>query len=252
MKNNKLTLGILGYGKMGHEVEQAAHRLGHRVVCTVDSNSELPARKDILGQSDVLIDFSISSAVISHIELACELEKPIVIGTTGWYSEIERAKDLVEGSGIAAVYGSNFSIGMNLFIKSLEDASAYFGHFPEYDCAVIEIHHNQKADAPSGTAMAIGESIIKNFPIKKRILNGIPKEKILPEELQINSIRVGSEFGTHTVIFDSENEKIEFTHTSRGRKAFASGAILAAEWAVGKMGFYQFKDVLQQILKGQR
>ncbi|MGC8595070.1 MAG: 4-hydroxy-tetrahydrodipicolinate reductase [Candidatus Kryptoniota bacterium] len=252
MRNNNLALGILGYGRMGHEVAEAAERLKYTVICTVDNNSEIDEKRGLLEKCDVLIDFSVSSAVIPHIELACEIKKPIVIGTTGWYSDIGRAKNLIEQCGNAAVYGSNFSIGMNLFIKSIEDASAYFGRFPEYDCAVVEVHHNQKADAPSGTALAIAESIIKNFPNKKQILNGIPKGKILPEELQVNSIRVGGEFGTHTVIFDSENEKIEFTHTSRGRKAFASGAILAAEWVFGKTGFHQFKDVLQQILKGQK
>lgn len=249
---DQLNLAIVGYGRMGHEVEQVAHKHGHRVICVIDNNTELVEKKNILRQCDALIDFSVSSAVIPHVELACEIKKPIVIGTTGWYSEVDRVKTLVEMSGIAAVYGSNFSTGMNLFIKALEDASSYFGYFPEYDCAIIEVHHNQKLDAPSGTALTIAESIIKNFHGKKSVLNGTPKGKISPEELQISSVRVGSEIGTHTVMFDSENEKIEFTHTSRGRKAFASGAILAAEWSIGRKGFYQFKDVLQQILKEQK
>ena len=112
---------------------------------------------------------------------------------------------------------------------------------------MLEQHHNQKADAPSGTAITIGNAILDNFPTKTRLRTGLPEGKINKEELQVNSIRVGSEFGTHTVFFDSENDRVELTHVSRGRRGFALGAVVAAEWAVGRKGFFPFKDVLSGL-----
>ncbi len=196
---------------------------------------------------DALIDFSVASAVVEHARFAAAAKRPLVIGTTGWQKDLDEVRKIVSESGIAAVFASNFSLGVNLFISTVEKAAKLFGQFEGFDCAVLESHHNQKADAPSGTAITIGNTILQNFPAKKRIRAGLPDGRIPKEELQINSIRVGSDFGTHSVFFDSENDRIELTHTSRGRHGFALGAVLAAEWSIGKKGFFQFKEILNQL-----
>lgn len=247
IEDPKMNIGLLGYGKMGKEIEIVAKQRSHSISAVADIGSKLPDSRNQFEQCDVLMDFSVPTAVLEHVRFAALLKKPIVIGTTGWQKDLDEVKRLVNESAIAAVFASNFSLGMNLFISTIENAAKLFGKFEGFDCAVLEIHHNQKSDAPSGTAITIGNSILENFPSKKRLRTGLPDERIAKDELQVNSIRVGSEFGTHSVFFDSENDRIELTHTSRGRRGFALGAVIAAEWSVGKKGFYIFKDILSEL-----
>ncbi len=246
-----MNIGLLGYGKMGKEIESVAKQRGHSVQAVAEVESSLDKMRDQFGRCDVLIDFSVPAAVVEHTEFAVSLGKPIVIGTTGWQKDAENVRKAVEKSGIAAVTASNFSLGVNLFISSVELAAKQFGQFEGFDCAVMEVHHNQKSDAPSGTAITLGNAILANFPSKKRLRAGVPDGRIHSEELQVNSLRVGSEFGTHRVYFDSPNDHIELTHVSRGRQGFATGAVMAAEWAVGKKGFYYFKDIISQLNRGR-
>ncbi len=242
-----MNIGLLGYGKMGREIEAAARQRSDVVVATADVDTNLADVRTVFEQCDALIDFSVAAAVLDHVRFATELKKPIVIGTTGWQDRQDEVRRAISEAGIAAVVASNFSLGVNLFISVAEKAAKIFGQFDGFDCAVLEQHHNQKADAPSGTALTIGNAILGNFPGKKRLRTGLPEGRIPKEELQINSIRVGNEFGTHTVFFDSENDRIELTHMSRGRRGFALGAVIAAEWVVGKRGFYAFKDILPEL-----
>ncbi len=242
-----MNIGLFGYGKMGKEIETVAKQRHHSVSAIADVDTKFDDVKASFQNCDAIIDFSIADAVPAHARFAGELRKPIVIGTTGWQNKMDEVRRLVDESGIAAVVASNFSLGVNLFISTVEKAAKLFGQFDAFDCAVLEQHHNQKADAPSGTALTIGEAVIKNFPGKKRLLTGVPEGKISKEDLQVNSIRVGSEYGTHSVFFDSENDRIELTHVSRGRRGFALGAVIAAEWAVGKKGFFKFSEVLSQL-----
>jgi 4-hydroxy-tetrahydrodipicolinate reductase len=240
---------------MGKEIENAAKRRSHSIAAIADPayheagiDSNLSSMKKGFESCDVLVDFSIASAVVEHVKFAAEVKRAIVIGTTGWQKDMDEVKRIVNECGIAAVVGSNFSLGVNLFISTVEKAARLFGQFDGFDCAVLESHHNQKADAPSGTAIMIGSVILENFPMKKRIRLGLPDGRISKDELQINSIRVGSDYGTHSVLFDSDNDRIELTHTSRGRRGLALGAVLAAEWANGKKGFYQFKEILNDLV----
>jgi 4-hydroxy-tetrahydrodipicolinate reductase len=251
-----MNIGLLGYGKMGKEIEAVAKQRSHSISTIADVGSHLPDMKLDFEKCNVFIDFSVAAAVVEHAEFAAELKKPIVIGTTGWQKDLERVKKIINGCGITAVAGSNFSLGVNLFISTVEKAAKLFGQFDDFDCAVLESHHNQKADAPSGTAITIGNAILANFPAKKKIRPGLPEGRIAKEELQINSIRIGSDFGTHSVFFDSENDRIELTHISRGRRGLAFGAVLAAEWAIGKdlshnapmrEGFHQFRDIISEL-----
>ncbi len=242
-----MNIGLLGYGKMGREIEAVAKQRAHIVSATADVETDLGEVKTLFEQCDSLIDFSVASAVPEHVRFAADMQKPIVIGTTGWQDHLEQVRKMVDEAGITAVISSNFSLGVNLFISLVERASKLLGPFDGFDCAVLEQHHNQKADAPSGTAIAIGNSILENFQGKKKLRIGLPEGRIQKEELQINSIRVGSEFGTHSVFFDSENDRIELTHASKGRRGFALGAVIAAEWAVGKKGFFLFRDILSEL-----
>ena len=242
-----MKIGLLGYGKMGKEIEAVAKQRSHSIAAIADIDSDLSGMKAQFGSCDVCIDFSTASAIVEHVKYAGSQKKPIVIGTTGWQKSLNDVKKLVDEFGIAAVTASNFSIGVNLFITAVGKAARLFGQVEGFDCAILESHHNQKTDAPSGTALTIGDAILENFPAKKRIQTGLPDGRIAKDELQINSIRVGSEFGTHTVFFDSETDRIELTHISRGRRGLAAGAVLAAEWVIGKKGFYQFREILDKL-----
>ncbi len=245
-----MKFGLLGYGKMGKEVETAAELRGHSIHAVADIDSSLDRLMPQFKECDVLIDFSVPAAVLEHVRFATSLGKSIVIGATGWQKEADSVRNVINNSDIAAVTASNFSLGVNLFISVVENAARQFGQFRNFDCAVMEMHHNQKSDAPSGTALTIGSAILENFPSKKTLRLGLPEGRINNEELHVNSVRVGSEFGTHTVFFDSENDHIELKHVSKGRKGFAVGAVLAAEWCAGKKGFYFFKDIISQLDRG--
>ena len=246
-ESSSVNVGLFGYGKMGKEVEAVAKQRSHFVTAIADIDTNTNDVKGQFAECDALIDFSVAAAVPDHVRFAGGIGKPIIIGTTGWQNKLDDVRRTVEESGIAAVAASNFSLGVNLFISTVERAAKLFGQFDSFDCAVLEQHHNQKADAPSGTALTIGDAILANFPRKKRIRTGVPDGKIGKDELQVNSVRVGSEFGTHSVYFDSENDRVELTHVSRGRRGFALGAVIAAEWAVGKKGFFQFRDILSDL-----
>ncbi|HUI31675.1 MAG TPA: 4-hydroxy-tetrahydrodipicolinate reductase [Candidatus Acidoferrales bacterium] len=242
-----MNVGLLGYGKMGKEIETVAKQRSHLIAAAADIDSNLSEMKKQFERCDVLVDFSIPSAVVEHVKYAGALKKAIVIGTTGWQKDLDEVKNIVSECGNAAVFASNFSLGVNLYISIVEKAAKMFGQIDGFDCAVLELHHNQKADAPSGTALTIGDAILANFPPKKKIRSGLPDGRIAKDELQINSIRIGSEFGTHSVFFDSESDRIELTHISRGRRGLALGAVIAAEWILGKKGFYQFKEILGDL-----
>lgn len=242
-----MKIGLLGYGKMGKEIEAVAKQRSHAINAIADIDTNLDDVRAQFRQSDVILDFSVAAAVPEHAGFAAGIVKPIVIGTTGWQNNLDEVRKTIEEAGTAAVVAPNFSLGVNLFISVVESAAKLFGKFESFDCAVLEQHHNQKADAPSGTALTIGSAILKNFPKKRRIRAGLPDGKVGGDELHVNSIRIGSEFGTHSVFFDSENDRVELTHISRGRRGLALGAVLAAEWVVGKKGFFSFKDILSEL-----
>ena len=242
-----MKIGLLGYGKMGREIEAVAKQRSHSISAVADVDSNLGTMKEEFDSCDVLSDFSTASAVLGHVEFAVSLKKPVVIGTTGWQKDMTEAANKIAKHETAAVVGSNFSLGENLFISTVEKAAKLFGQFDGFDCAVLESHHNQKADAPSGTALMLANAIIDNFPSKAKIRTGLPDGKIAKEELHVSSVRVGSDFGTHSVFFDSENDSIELKHISRGRRGLALGALLAAEWVIGKKGFYQFREILSEL-----
>ncbi|HKV41003.1 MAG TPA: 4-hydroxy-tetrahydrodipicolinate reductase [Blastocatellia bacterium] len=228
-----MKLALFGYGKMGRLVEQAAARHGFEVVAVVDPEG---GSRGAPGDADVWIDFSEPESAIENMKMAAAARMPIVVGTTGWYNRIDEAKRLVADSGIGLVYGSNFSLGVNLTFKIVQRAAELFGRFAEYDPFIEEAHHKFKKDAPSGTAIFL-----------ERIL----KEKYT-RTVPVSSTRAGYIPGSHTVGFDSEADTVTISHVARGRSGFAQGAVAAAEWIRGRNGFYEFSEIIDEMLAGDR
>lgn len=242
-----MKLALLGYGKMGQIIERFALERGHEVVLKININNLDDLTIANLSNADVAIDFSAPDAVIDNIYKCFEASLPIVVGTTGWYGKLQEIKNECLSSNNTILYGSNFSIGVNLFFHLNTVLAKLMNSYPAYEVQVEEIHHTQKLDSPSGTAMTIAEDIIENLDRKTEWLNevvgtAIP-EIIKNEQLLIESHRIENVPGTHTVIYSSEVDEIEIKHTAHSRAGFALGALVAAEWLENKQGFYNVADV---------
>lgn len=219
-----MKLAIHGYGKMGRTIEKVATDLGHQVVCILDVD-----RVEPLGDAEVVIDFSHASALDGTLALACDHHLGLVIGTTGWNDRLGDVKQRVEQAGIGCVYASNFSPGANVVFSLAQRAGALVSRFPEYAAGMEERHHDQKKDAPSGTALRIAAAV-------KEGSGG----KLTPP---ITSSRVGSEPGLHTLFFDSPDDLIEISHRARNRDGFARGAVMAAQLLRGRKGLFRFEEL---------
>lgn len=226
-----LTIAVLGCGKTGSLVAEVARERGHQVR-TVDEDENrnaawlTPAN---LRDVAVAIDFTTPDAVLQNIEACVRAHKAMVVGTTGWYGEIERVREAVEQAGTGFVFGANFSYGVNLFFQIVQAAAPALAH--GYAGHITETHHIQKKDAPSGTAAAM-----------QRLL-----EKAAAVRLDITSEREGDVTGTHTLELISAGDRLVLTHEAKSRRTFAEGAVLAAEWIAGKTGFYDFKDIFAKL-----
>ena len=247
-----MNIAIIGYGKMGHEIERIAKSKGINVVSIIDPADNNANYREIdeksMHNADVCIDFTNPNAVIGNIQKISKFKKNIVIGTTGWYDKLNEAKDIVKKGNVGLIYASNFSIGVNVFFNIIENAAKIINKIEEYDIYGYELHHNKKIDSPSGTARTIGEILIKNIKRKNKLLFEKIDRKIEPNELHIASVRAGSIPGTHVVGFDSSADTIELKHVARNREGFALGAIMAAQWIQNKKGFYDIDDLLGEIL----
>jgi 4-hydroxy-tetrahydrodipicolinate reductase len=225
--NFVMKIALHGYGKMGQTIERVASASGHEVVCIFDVDREEP-----LAGAEVLIDFSHASALDHAISVACDNKLPVVVGTTGWNERLEDVRKRVKDANIGCVYASNFSPGANVVFALANRAGELFARFPQYAAGMEERHHSQKKDAPSGTALKIAGEV-------KAGSGG----KLDPP---IAASRVGSEFGLHTLFFDSVDDLVEITHRARSRDGFARGAVLAAELIRGKEGFFRFDELWMQ------
>ncbi len=242
-----MKLALLGYGKMGRTIERFALSRGHEIVLAIDENNLDLLTKENLGKADVAIDFSTPASVPGNIDSCFDAHLPIVVGTTGWYGHLQEVKDKCEESNNSMLYGSNFSIGVNLFFFINKVLAKIMGPYPQYDVQVEEIHHTQKLDSPSGTAITLAEGIIEELDRKNEWVNNLvgTGEEVMnkPEQLLIESHRIEDVPGTHTVIYSSEVDQIELKHTAHSRAGFALGAVLAAEWLKDRKGFYSVKDI---------
>lgn len=244
-------LCLIGYGKMGQMIEGLAASYGCEVVSRIDPH-HCDCSKEIspesLKDAEVCIDFSHPSVVLKNIKQLTHLAKPLVVGTTGWNAHLEEVKDWVKQFDTALLYGANFSIGMNLFTRLVADAARLFDRFDHYDIYGLELHHNQKADSPSGTAIELSKLLLQNISRKSNALYDPAYRRIEPHELHFASIRAGSIPGTHTIGFDSEADTIELTHRARSRSGFAAGALQAARWIKDRKGCYSINDMISELI----
>jgi 4-hydroxy-tetrahydrodipicolinate reductase len=234
---------------MGHEIEAVALAAGHEIVGKFDFDS--PATPELLKatKADVVIDFSQPDAVEKNSSLVLSTKLPLVIGTTGWEKSRDQIRSAVEQSGVGCVYASNFSIGVNLFLQIAKYAAALYDS-AGYDAYITEAHHRMKKDSPSGTALRLAEEVLSAMKSKSKIVSELEQgSAIAGDVLHVSSIRSGSIPGTHTLGFESAEDSIEITHRARSRRGFAVGAVKAAEWIVGKKGFYRFEEHVSEILE---
>src|SRR3989338_4653410 len=248
-----MNIAIIGYGRMGHEIETVARARGMNIVSIIDPRENGATHKSIdeksLKNADACIDFTTPNSVLGNIRKISNLKKNIVVGTTGWQGKLEEARKIVKQNGTGLIHSSNFSIGVNVFFKIIENAAKMFNKIEEYDVYGYEMHHNKKIDSPSGTARAIGNILIKNINRKNKLLFEAINRKIQPNELHFASVRAGAIPGTHAVGFDSDADTIELKHTARNREGFALGAIMAAKWIKNKKGFYTIDDMMDSIME---
>ena len=242
-----MKIAILGYGKMGRIIEQFATERGHEIVLKINIDNTEDLTLTNLGMADVAIDFSTPDSALSNIELCFDAGVPVVVGTTGWYGHLQTVKNTCEQGNNTLLYASNFSVGVNVFFFVNKVLAKIMNRYPQYEVQVEEIHHTQKLDSPSGTAMTISEGILSELDRKNEWINeliGSGEEFIVkPDQLLIESHRIEDVPGTHTVIYSSEVDDIEFKHKAHNRAGFALGAVLAAEWLEDKTGFYNITDM---------
>lgn len=234
-----MKIALIGYGAMGKLIRTLAENKTHEIAVIIDeADANLRAERlaEKLKDAQAAIDFSTAEAVRRNVEACLIANIPLVEGTTGWNDEKESIKDLVEEKNGAFVFGANFSIGVNLFYKIADYASNLFAKFEDYEAFIEEQHHSRKRDQPSGTALKLKEIVAKN----------------IEKNFSVSATRAGHIPGTHRLGFDGAADQILLEHAARSREGFASGAILAAEWIRGKKGFYEFTDVMDEIITRQR
>lgn len=231
-----MKIALLGYGKMGQTIEKIAVSRGHEIVLTIDKDA--PAYD--ISMADVAIDFSIPNAAVDNITNCLKNDVPIVSGTTGWLEHFEEMKKLCLDQKGAFIYASNYSLGVNIFFELNEHLAKMMGNLNQYNVAIEEIHHKQKLDEPSGTAITLAEGVIEHTQNTQWELDKASQENSIP----ISAIRSPEVPGTHTITYNSSVDQIDIKHTAHNRQGFALGAVVAAEWIVGKKGVFTMKDVL--------
>jgi len=238
-----MKIGILGYGRMGHEVESVANNLGHSVAAIFDIDQPFDDSSDING-SEVLIDFTLADTVLNNLKTAAYFGLPVVEGTTGWLDFFDSIKDI---KNLTMIFSPNFSIGVYQYTKIVEYAAKLMGPLDSYDCYLHEWHHTGKADSPSGTAKKISEILLKNLPHKEKAFIDTSHGVIDKKALHVTSTRVGRVPGTHEIGFDSLYDSILLKHQAHGREGFAYGAVRAAEWLIGKKGIFTMDDFMNDL-----
>jgi 4-hydroxy-tetrahydrodipicolinate reductase len=231
-----MKIALLGYGKMGQTIERIALERGHEIVLKKDEFNTYEG----LSNADVAIDFSIPAVAVENISNCFYANVPVISGTTGWLDRFEEMVALCEEKKGAFISSSNFSLGVNLFFGLNEYLAKMMSRFDSYKVDMEEIHHTQKLDAPSGTAISLAKGVINNSDYTNWTL-GEAKENLI----HIEALRIGDVPGTHTVTYNSKVDSIEIKHTAHNRDGFALGAVIAAEWIVGKQGVFTMKDVLE-------
>lgn len=234
-----MKVALLGYGKMGKIIERILLERGHEVVLKKTSTTTF----DGLKSADVAIDFSLPSVAVANISECLTDGIPVISGTTGWLEEYPKMVSLCQEKNGAFLYGSNFSLGVNLFFQLNENLAKMMSKFNQYKVELEEVHHTQKLDAPSGTAISLAKGIIENSGYTSWTLDKNRDEN----QLYIDAKRIENVPGTHSVFYNSDVDTIEIKHTAHNREGFAFGAVIAAEWIIDKKGIFTMKDVLQFV-----
>jgi 4-hydroxy-tetrahydrodipicolinate reductase len=236
-----MKIALIGYGKMGMAIEEIALQRRHEIVLKVNIHNLEDNTIENIQQADVAIEFTGPESAFENITRCVDAGVPVVSGSTGWLHQFDEAKAYCESKAGALLYASNYSVGVNIFFAINKTLASLISSHPEYEVSITEIHHTQKKDAPSGTAITLAEQVMQKLAGKKRWVNQLSLD---PEQLSIISERVDPAAGTHRVLYHSEIDDIEIIHTAHNRKGFATGAVLAAEFLQNKKGIYSMTDVL--------
>jgi 4-hydroxy-tetrahydrodipicolinate reductase len=237
----KLKIALVGYGKMGKMIEQVALDRGHEVVARIDAGSGEKEWEEV-GKADVAIEFSMPKSAVVNIRKCFDMNIPVVVGTTGWYEHLEEVKSLCDSMKQSLLTATNFSIGVNLFFHINKILAQAMENLPEYNVGIEEIHHTQKLDAPSGTAITIAEGILAQLSRKNRWQ--LTEKAGQESDLEIRALRRDDVPGTHSVKYTSGIDDIEIIHTAHNRSGFAVGAMIAAEWLHDKKGYHTMSDLI--------
>jgi 4-hydroxy-tetrahydrodipicolinate reductase len=238
---------IVGHGKMGKTIEHVAKLKNLNIHAIVDNYADLTSLT--FPTQSIVIDFTQPDQVLTNINFYATKKVNVVMGTTGWQQHLETVKKIVLEAQIGFIYASNFALGVNLFTKIIAEAARVFNNFPEYDVFMRETHHKHKKDAPSGTALNIGKTLLANIKWKKHLLLNNPDRAIHDDEIHISAARGGTVIGEHEVIFDSSADSISLQHQAKDRSGFALGAIASAQWVNAKKGFFTINDYIDEVLK---
>jgi 4-hydroxy-tetrahydrodipicolinate reductase len=236
-----MKIALLGYGKMGQEIERLVEKRDHEIVLVLDSIEDWEKEGHRLNEADVAIEFSMPQFVVDNIYHCFNARIPVVVGTTGWLENLEEIKKICNEQNQSLFYASNYSIGVNLFFDLNRFLARSMAKYQEYEISIEETHHIHKQDAPSGTAITIANDIIQNIGRKDKWVRETSEK---PEEVGIKSFRTENVPGTHIVKYESDIDSIQIIHTAKNRRGFALGAIMAAEFLKDKKGYYEMKDLL--------
>lgn len=236
-----MKIALIGYGKMGKEIEKIAIERGHEIVCKIDVNSPDTFDGDAFSSAQVAIEFTVPEAAFNNFMACFKYHIPVVAGTTGWLSKMDEIKTLCADGKQTFFYASNYSLGVNIFFAINKQLAKLMNRAQGYDVSMVEVHHTQKLDAPSGTAITLAEGIIDNYNGKTNwALDASDK----PQDVVIKAVREGQVPGIHTIKYDSEVDEIVIHHSAKSRKGFALGAVLAAEFTQGRTGMLGMNDLL--------
>lgn len=237
-----MKIALIGYGKMGKEIEQILIARGHTIPLIIDLNNTNDLDAAHLQKVDVAIEFTTPSTAYGNVVKCLEAGVPVVCGTTAWLDNLPQVEQLCKEKNGAFFYASNYSIGVNIFFEINRRLAQLMNRFGEYDVTIEETHHTQKKDAPSGTAVTLAEGVLENLDRKQKWVCGTTT---VPEELEVVAIRRSVVPGTHTVTYESDVDSLSITHMAKSRRGFALGAVLAAEFLYGKTGIFSMKDLMK-------
>ena len=237
-----MKIALIGYGKMGKTIERIALERGHEIVSVIDIDNLDDFESAAFKSADVAIEFTVPKVALSNYRRAFAAGVAVVSGTTGWTDELPALKKEIDETGKTLFWSSNFSLGVNIFMAVNKYLATIMNQFPNYNVEMTEVHHTQKLDAPSGTAITLAEGILENL---NRKTSWVKETQTKPEEMAIKSIREGQVPGIHTIRYESEVDSIEITHEAKSREGFALGAVVAAEFTAGKKGLLGMGDMLK-------